>query len=127
MRLRLILATPDGQPLGALDSAHADGHAQRWTEQNIALLAQQGIETVVVEFDPVAGYADTLADLTALPDVQLEVRATPAGQREIIGIHRRVGERKASALPIARALRVLHAPIDFTNPRATLRPQGAAR
>lgn len=127
MRLRLIIATPDGQPIGALDSAHADGHAQRWAEQNVALLAQQGIETVVVEFDPVAGYADALDDLTALPDVHIEVRSTPGGAREIIGIHRRVGERKASARAIARALRVLHAPANFNNTRSTLRPQGGSR
>lgn len=127
MRLRLILATPDGQPLGAIDSAHADGHAQRWAEQNVALLAKQGIEAMVVEFDPVGGYDDTVADLTALSDVGIEVRSIPGGGREIIGIHRRVGDRKASARAISRALRVLYAPPDISNARARLRPQRGPR
>lgn len=124
MRLRLIIATADGQPITALDSAHADGHAQRWVDANLAQLAAQGIDAVAVEFDPVAGYSDTLDDLTALPDVRLEVRAEPTGARQIIGIHRYVGGKKASARAVARAIRVLSAPADFSNARATLRPQG---
>ena len=121
MRTRIIITATNGMPITALDSAHADGHAQRFVEENIAALATQGIAAIAVEFDPVTSGADALEDLRNLTDVRLEIRATPGAGREVIGIHRHGGAQRLSARAVARAFRVLHAPADIRNARGTPR------
>ncbi|HPG93995.1 MAG TPA: hypothetical protein PLR28_05505 [Dokdonella sp.] len=117
MRTRLIIADANGTPLMATDSGHEDGHADRFIAQNLANLAAQGIAAVVVEFDPDTSGTDALHDLGNLCEVQVEMRTTPSGAREIVGVHRR---SRAGARTIARAVRVIHAPDDVITPRTKL-------
>lgn len=156
MATRILILTPEGEALAAIDGHHGELHAAQWADTMVARLrSEQGIDAVAVELVPSIGGDDVRRGVVcAIHRVRGELRALPDGRRELIALNLYPEPRGGSAAatvgagrgllkaqaaatprPILGGIRVVHAPPDVANPRAAVRvrdgrlnpPPGEAR
>ena len=142
MATRILILSPTGEALAAIDGHHGEQHAAGWAASVVDQLRQEhGIEAIAVELSPAVGGDDVRRGVVgAIHRVRAELRALPDGRRELIGLHLYPepagdapraqlgvgrGLTKAQAVatprPILGGVRVVHAPADVANARQPVR------
>lgn len=136
MATRILILTPEGTPLFAMDGHHGAAHAQRWIADTQALLREQGItDTVAVEITPEQGGDAVRREVIGqIHRLRLETRRRPCGAREITALNLLADPqdaddlmRAAIATPqrVPARLHLVHAPADYAGPRRPIRiPRG---
>lgn len=131
MANRIIAFSPDGTPLVALDGHHGSEVAARWSALITQQLEAQGIEPILIEFEPDQGGDETRIGVVGnLHRLRLETRRCPDGRRELLGLIRLADDADPRAAVAAApeavrgGLRLLRAPGQWATP---LRPMRLAR